>query len=255
MNESYDTEIEKLNSLIKEYGGVDSYTTDQAVELIEQLNRIIRQQGLDPETRAGFFEGICKVFNIELINRGNYEHGKYVFAPNHISEFDGPIFGTIVPNVLVVAKSDWVSNPNLNRLLEKICSLISVVRTDKSSGMKVLRGCVDHLNASADGVVNIFVQQTIADIDITMPEDIAIGAWIVAQKASAPVIPVYCEQVSTGHPTRIVFGEPIVCEDKDDFGRLWLESEIALRDSIKDPAARKPVLCEKHQKPISQRSF
>ncbi len=250
-----DKEIEKLNALIKEYGGVDSYTTDQAVELIEQLNVIIRQQGLDPETRAGFFDGICRVFNIELINRGNYEHGKYVFAPNHISEFDGPIFGTIVPNVLVVAKSDWVSNPKLNRLLEKICSLISVVRTDKSSGMKVLKGCIDHLNESQDAVVNIFVQQTIADIDITVPGDIATGAWIVAQKASAPVIPVYCEQVSTGHPTRIVFGEPIVCEDKDDFGRLWLESELALRDSIKDPAARKPVLCEKHQKPISQRAF
>lgn len=250
-----DKEIEKLNALIKEYGGVDSYTTDQAVELIEQLNVIIRQQGLNPETRAGFFDGICRVFNIELINRGNYEHGKYVFAPNHISEFDGPIFGTIVPNVLVVAKSDWVSNPKLNRLLEKICSLISVVRTDKSSGMKVLKGCIDHLNESQDAVVNIFVQQTIADIDITTPGDIATGAWIVAQKASAPVIPVYCEQVSTDHPTRIVFGEPIVCGDKDDFGKLWLESELALRDSIKDPAARKPVLCEKHQKPISQRAF
>ena len=250
-----DKEIEKLNALIKEYGGVDSYTTDQAVELIEQLNVIIRQQGLDPETRAGFFDGICRVFNIELINRGNYEHGKYVFAPNHISEFDGPIFGTIVPNVLVVAKSDWVSNPKLNRLLEKICSLISVVRTDKSSGMKVLKGCIDHLNESQDAVVNIFVQQTIADIDITVPGDIATGAWIVAQKASAPVIPVYCEQVSTGHPTRIVFGEPIVCADKEDFGKLWLESELALRDSIKDPAARKPVLCEKHRKPISQRAF
>jgi hypothetical protein len=250
-----DKEIEKLNALIKEYGGVDSYTTDQAVELIEQLNVIIRQQGLDPETRAGFFDGICRVFNIELINRGNYEHGKYVFAPNHISEFDGPIFGTIVPNVLVVAKSDWVSNSKLNRLLEKLCSLISVVRTDKSSGMKVLKGCIDHLNESQDAVVNIFVQQTIADIDITTPGVIATGAWIVAQKASAPVIPVYCEQVSTDHPTRIVFGEPIVCGDKDDFGKLWLESELALRDSIKDPAARKPVLCEKHQKPISQRAF
>ena len=255
MNEAYDTEIAKFNDLMKEYGGVDSYTTDQAVDLIEQLNCLIRMHGLDPQTRAGFFEGICKVFNIELINKGSYEHGKYVFAPNHISEFDGPIFGTIVPNVLVVAKSDWVSNPRLNKLLEKICSLISVVRTDKSSGMKVLMGCIEHLNSSPDGVVNIFVQQTIADIDITVPEDVAVGAWIVAQKASAPVIPVYCEQVSTGHPTRIVFGEPIVCEDKDDFGRLWLESELALRDSIKDPAARKPVLCEKHQKPISQRSF
>ena len=48
MNEAYDAEIAKLNSLIKEYGGVDSYTTDQAVELIEQLNVILRQQGLDP---------------------------------------------------------------------------------------------------------------------------------------------------------------------------------------------------------------
>ena len=68
MNEAYDTEIAKFNDLMKKYGGVDSYTTDQAVDLIQQLNVLIRMHGLDPQTRAGFFEGICKVFNIELIN-------------------------------------------------------------------------------------------------------------------------------------------------------------------------------------------
>ena len=255
MNESYDTEIAKLNSLIKEYGGVDSYTTDQAVELIEQLNRIMRRQGLDPETREGFFEGVCRIFNIELINRGNYEQGKYVFAPNHISEFDGLIFGTLIPNTMVVAKTDWGENPHLNEFLGKLFQMTCVKRKDTASGMHVMKSCIDHLKNSENGAVTIFVQQTIADIDITTPEDIAIGVFHIAQKTSAQIIPVFCEQASPEALTRVVFGAPLVCDDKDRFGKAWLDAEIALRDSLNDPAARAPKLCEKHQKPISQRSF
>ena len=77
----------------------------------------------------------------------------------------------------------------------------------------------------------------------------------MANKAGAAIIPVYSEQVSPEFPTRIVFGEPIVCDNKEDFGAAWLKAEFELRDSIKDPAARPPVLCAKHQKPISQRDF
>ena len=43
--------------------------------------------------------------------------------------------------------------------------------------------------------------------------------------------------------------------DKDEFGKAWLAAETAMRDSLTDPVARKPKLCEKHQKPISQRAF
>lgn len=63
----------------------------------------------------------------------NYEHGKYVFVPNHVSEFDGVLFGIIIPHMLVVAKSDWVSNPCLNGFVEKFFSIVGVRRKDKST--------------------------------------------------------------------------------------------------------------------------
>lgn len=248
-------ELSYLNALIKEYGGVDSYTTTQAVTIFELICKMVSKLGLNPECRSDFFEGVCQIFNLQFINMDDYEHGKYVFVPNHVSEFDGVLFGIIIPNMLVVAKSDWVSNPRLNGFVEKFFSIVGVIRKDKSSGMKVLKRCIDHLDKAKDSSVTIFVQQTIADIEITTPEDIASGAYFIAKKSSAHIIPVYCEQVSTENPTRIVFGSPLICTDKNDFGTAWLRSEFALRDSITTPIARPPMLCEKHKKPISQREF
>ena len=119
----------------------------------------------------------------------------------------------------------------------------------------MIRKCIDHLKSSDNSAVTVFVQQTIADIEITVPEDVASGVYYIAKKTSAQIIPVYSEQVSPSLPTRIVFGDPIVCEDKEAFGAAWLKAEYTLRDMISDPAARPPVLCEKHQKPISRRDF
>ncbi len=255
MHETYNIDRSKLNALIMEYGGVDSYTTSQAAAILEQIFRITASMGLDPANRADFFEGARRIFNIEFINMGDYEHGRYIFAPNHVTEFDGLLFGTIVPNMLVVAKSDWGSNPHLNEFINKLFRIVCLIRKDNASGINVLRKCIDHLNASQDSAVTVFVQQTIADIDITTPEDIASGVCYIAKKTSARIIPVYSEQVSPELPTRIVFGAPMTCEDKDAFGAEWLRTEAALRDSISDPAARLPILCEKHQKPISRRDF
>ena len=255
MNEIYNEELTRLNALIKEYGGVDSYTTTQAVTIFELICKMVAKLGLNPANRADFLKGVSKIFRFEFVNMEDYTHGKYVFVPNHVSEFDGILFGTILPNMLVVAKSDWVSNPHLNGFIERLFSLVGIVRKDNLSGMNALRKCIEHLKNSQDGAVTIFVQQTIADIDMTTPEDIASGAYLIAQKTGAKIIPVYLEQVSTEHPTRIVFGSPLECSDKNDFGDAWLKTELALRDSITAPAARPPILCEKHRKPISQREF
>ncbi len=255
MHETNNIELSYLNTLIKEYGGVDSYTTTQATTLFEQICKIIRLLGLNPECRSDFFNGVRQIFNLQFVNMEDYEHGKYIFVPNHVSEFDGLLFGTIIPHMLVVAKTDWTSNPLLYGFLEKLFSLAGLIRKDKSSSMNVLRRCIEHLEQSQDSAVTIFVQQTIADIETTTPEDIAPGAYLIAKKTSAHIIPVYCEQVSTEKPTRFVFGSPLVCTNAKDFGNAWLRSELALRDSITTPIARPPILCEKHQKPISQREF
>lgn len=255
MNETYQNDLARLNALIKEYGGVDSYTTTQAVTLFELILNMVGKQGLNPQCRADFFKGVCQIFNFEFVNMENYEQGKYIFVPNHVSEFDGILFGTILPHMLVVAKSDWVSNPHLNSFIEKMFSIVGIVRKDNLSGMNAMKKCMEHLKKSENSAVTIFVQQTIADIDMTTPEDIASGALLIAQKTSAQIIPVYMEQVSTEHPTRIVFSSPLTCTDKKEFGNAWLKAELALRDSITEPAARPPILCEKHRKPISEREF
>lgn len=248
-------ELTYLNNLIKEYGGVDSYTTTQALTIFELICKMVSKLGYNPESRSEFFKGVCQIFNLQFVNMKDYEHGKYVFVPNHVSEFDGVLFGILIPHMLVVAKSDWGSNPRLNGFVERFFSIVGIVRKDNLSGMNALKKCISHLNESPDSGVTIFVQQTIADIDMTMPEDIASGAYLIAQKTDAQIIPVYCEQVSTEHPTRIIFGDPIICTDKNEFGEAWLKSELALRDSITSPAARPPILCEKHKQPISQREF
>ena len=255
MKDKISEDLLGLNALIKEYGGVDSYTTTQATTLITLLCKMIHKLGLNHECGADFFEGARHIFNLQIVNMEDYKHGKYILVPNHVSEFDGLLFGTILPQMLVVAKSDWVSNPNLNGFIEKLFPVVGLIRKDSASGMNVMRKCIQHLNESQDGAVTIFVQQTIADIDITKPEDVASGACYIAKKTGAQMIPVYCEQVSTEQPTRVVFGSPIVCEDKKEFGEAWLRSERALRDSITSPSARQPVLCEKHRKPIGEREF
>lgn len=255
MRDKIKEELTALNSLINEYGGVDSYTTTQATTLFTLLCKIMYKLGLNPEDRADFFEGSRIIFNLQFINMDDYTHGRYIFVPNHVSEFDGLLFGTIIPNILVVAKSEWVSNPHLNGFIGKLFSVVGLIRKDSASGMNVLRKCVEHLKSSPDSAVTIFAQQTIADIEATKPEDVASGAFYIAKRAEAQIVPVYYEQVSTEEPTRIVFGSPIVCTNKNEFGEAWLRSEMELRDSISDPGARPPVLCEKHRKPISEREF
>ncbi|MCR5250183.1 MAG: 1-acyl-sn-glycerol-3-phosphate acyltransferase [Lachnospiraceae bacterium] len=255
MHETDTIDRSGLITLIKEYGGVDSYTTTQAATILKEIFRLTAGLGLTPESREGFAEGVRRIFRFEFLNRENYEQGKHVFVPNHVSEFDGLLFGTLIPNMLVVAKSDWGANPHLNAFLEKLFPIACVKRKDNASGLHVLRSCIEHLSSGEDRALTVFVQQTIADIAITKREDIATGVYHIARKTGARLIPVYCEQVSVEVPTRIVFGSPISCEDKDAFGEAWLKSELALRASLIDPPARPPVLCEKHQKPISEREF
>ena len=255
MNEAYDKEAAYLNSLIKEYGGVDSYTTTQAANIFEQICKMVSLLGLNPENRTEFFDGVRKIFNIQLINYDKYKQGKYIFVPNHVSEFDGFLFGIMFANMLVVAKSEWISDPRLNNLTQKMFSIVGLHRKDSSSGIEVLRKCVDYLNGLNDGALTIFVQQTIADIEITTPEDVASGACFIARRSSSQIIPVYSEQISAEAPTRIVFGDPLKYTNRKDFGDAWMKSEFELRDSISSPKARPPVLCEKHRKPINQREF
>jgi hypothetical protein len=255
MSEEYNIDRSRMKALIEEFGGVDSYTTTQAVSIFELLFKMTREVGLDPEKSNEFFEVVSKVYNLEIHNLEKYKKGKYVFVPNHISEFDGLILGTILANMMVVAKTDWVSNPDLNAYIEKLFSIVGLHRRDTTSGLEVLRKCAEHLEKNENGGVTVFVQQTIAALDITTPEDIAVGVIFIAQKTAAPIVPVYIEQASVDQPTRIIFGEPMECMNKRKFGEEWLKNELELRAKITSPAARVPVLCEKHRKPIKERGF
>ena len=264
MSEEYNIDRSRMKALIEEFGGVDSYTTTQAVSIFELLFKMTREVGLDPEKSNEFFEVASKVYNLEIHNLAKLDidmqyfscfYLKYVFVPNHISEFDGLILGTILANMMVVAKTDWVSNPDLNAYIEKLFSIVGLHRRDTTSGLEVLRKCAEHLEKNENGGVTVFVQQTIAALDITTPEDIAVGVIFIAQKTAAPIVPVYIEQVSVDQPTRIIFGEPMECMNKRKFGEEWLKNELELRAKITSPAARVPVLCEKHRKPIKERGF
>ena len=50
---------------------------------------------------------------------------------------------------------------------------------------------------------SFFVQQTIADIEITIPGDIASDAYYIAQKDSVHIHPCYVRNTKTNMPTRV----------------------------------------------------
>ena len=244
----------ELKALLGEVGGVDSFSTEAAIRVMHKVIDVLRGMGLSENSAYGLLEGYKELFGLEFINMPDFTDGRYVLTPNHVSEFDGPLFGALHPNMLIMAKKEWTDDQTLGAFLGQFFKFVGVDRKDKLSGTFAIGKCIKHIKNSTNSAVTIFVQQTIADIDIIQPEDIAAGAYFVRKKAGASILPVFCEQVSLSAPTRIVFGEPLEPPAPEDFGKKWLEAQLSMQKSL-NPPARKPQLNKKHSIPISQRDF
>jgi len=246
--------IGDLKDLLAAAGGVDSYTPSQAAVVMKKLAEIFGSMGLRENSRADFQAGYQRLFHLEYSNLPDLAAAPYVFTPNHVSEFDGPLFGILHPHMLVMAKKEWSDDPRMDAFWGQYFQVVGIDRKDRMSGVAGILQCIEHIKKYENGAVTIFVQQTIADINTNQPEDIASGAFSVHRKTGAAVIPVFCEQVSLDAPTRIVFGDPMETDAKK-FGGDWLEAELRMQGSLANPPARKPALNEKHSIPISQRKF
>lgn len=246
---------DELKQLLAQTGGVDSFTPSVAVMVMKKFIDTFKTMGLDENNTDDILKGLQKLFNLEIYNKPDFNNGKYVLTPNHVSEFDGPLFGMLHPNMIVMAKKSWTDDPMLNAFLGQFFKFVGVDRKDKASGVAALMGCIDHLNSSDNTAATIFVQQTIADINLIMPEDIAAGVLSIRKRTGASIIPVFCEQVSLDYPTRVVFGEKLDDSTSKNFGQNWLNAQHEMQKSLTNPPARKPILNEKHSTPISKREF
>ena len=251
----YITIRKKFEAILAKVGGVDSFTTDQAKLVMKNFIDVISQLRLNGNGAENFLFGYSEIFKLDFIGSPNLKSGKYIFTPNHVSEFDGPLFGLLHPNMLVMAKKEWTDDLTLFEFLSQFFKVVGVDRNDKLSGVMGIKRCIQHIKNFENSAVTIFVQQTIADININQPEDIASGAFFVHKKTGADIIPVFCEQVSFHYPTRIVFGNPLEVTHIEQFGQEWLKAELQMQHSLINPQARKPILNEKHSTPISQRDF
>ena len=245
----------EFKTLLTEVGGVDSFTTVQAVMVMKKFIEVFKYMGLNQNDSNDFLTGYREIFNLELHNLPDFKAGKHVFTPNHVSEFDGPLFGVLHPNMIVMAKKEWTDDPLLNAFLGQFFKVVGVDRKNRISGANGIIKCIEHIKKFENSAATIFVQQTIADINIIRPEDIASGAFSVRKKTGAAIIPVFCEQVSLDYPTRIVFGDPLDIICPEQFGQDWLDAELQMQKSLTKPPARKPILNEKHSTPISQRDY
>jgi 1-acyl-sn-glycerol-3-phosphate acyltransferase len=174
--------------------------------------------------------------------------GRYIFAPNHVSDVDAPVLGLLHRKMRIVSKNDWTNNEKLKGFLGMHYDLRGLDRASLQSLRDLLTSSVAYFNDNGDDNRHflVFSQGTISDFNNNSPERISTIAQKISEKTNVPIVIVFAEQVSLSHPTRIVFDEPMLLTKKDDFRQIWLEREKYLQNSL-TPPARRPNLTAKHQ--------
>jgi hypothetical protein len=210
------------------------------------LLEAVKGMGYNPMVTEELRAGIHSLFNVEFINKPDFNNGRYILAPNHVSDFDAPILGILHPKIRVVSKTDWTENEKLSSFLRLHYDLYGLDRTSLQSLRNLLSDSAAYFNDNADNRhFLVFCQGTISDFNNNGLERISPIAQKISDKTDVHIVNVYVEQVSFTRPTRIVFDEPMKPARQDDFRRIWLERLRMMQDSL-DPPARRPNLTEKH---------
>ncbi len=235
-----------FESYIKESGNTYAYSGDAAVKVSAKLFDIVKDMGLNPMITDEFKRGLVSLFNIEVINAPDMVNNRYIFAPNHVSDFDAIVLGLLIPNVRIVAKTDWTNNEKLKDFLNAHYNLYGLERTSMSSIKGMLNDAVNYFKSDDENKhYLLFSQGTISDFNNNSPERISSALQKISVKADVPIVNMFIEQVSIYHPTRIVFDEPRKFTSKDNFSEIWLERVKTMQNSL-EPVGRRPVLSNKH---------
>jgi len=236
----------KFEDFIKNSGYTYGFDGETSVEGSLILMEVIKEMGLNPMVTEDLKKGIISLFNIEIINMPDLKNNRFIFTPNHVSDFDAIVLGLLHPKIRIVAKNDWTDNVKLRKFLDMHYNLYRLDRMSMQSLRILLTDSVDYFNGNDENKhYLIFSQGTISDFNNNSPERISAIAQKISDKTDVPIVNIFVEQVSLYHTTRIVFDEPVKLSHTNDFRQIWLEREKDMQKKL-IPPARLPNLSYKH---------
>lgn len=224
-----------------------SFDGSQVVEYLHECTGMLTEMGVDITDTKQLKAGLERLFHVTYENMPDMGARGYILAPNHISDFDALLLGLVYENILIMSKNEWVENEALMRFMSLHYALVGVNRESSMSQARALVKLVRHLGGAPQPQhALVFPQGTISDIRHNSVERVHAGVFVLSHRTGVPVLPVFIEQPSLQHPTRIVFGAPMDIPGREEDCRAqWRDALIALADGL-TPAARTPVLTEKH---------
>ena len=232
--------------VIRQTGDTYAFSVETAPHAVMGLVGAVKEMGLDPKVPKDFKTGIMRLFNVETVNMPDLSSGRYILAPNHVSDFDAVILGLLHPRIRIVSKTDWTQHPKLTEFLGIHYDLYGIDRASAESLHRLMKDAVQYFKEDdVNKHFMVFSQGTISDFNNNAPERVARIAQVLSAQANVQIVNVFVEQPSIEHPTRIVFDEPMTIGKKDDFRSIWLSRMAALQATLQ-PAARRPKLTHKH---------
>lgn len=246
MTSDHSESYRQFEAFIAGTGGTYVFDGESSVRGVGVLLQVMKDMGLDPMKTEDLRQGFTLLFHLEIVNLPDLQNHRYILAPNHVSDFDALVLGLLHPRIRIVSKNDWTNNARLRGFLDIHYNLYGLDRTSIESLRCLLADSVRYFNESDENRhYLVFSQGTISDFNHNSPERISTIAQKVSCRTGVPVVPVFIEQVSLYHPTRIVFDRPLRLTKRDDFRHIWLERQAALQASLLPPA-RPPKLSAKH---------
>ena len=223
-----------------------SFSGEEAANYLKVFIQKLMDLGVDINNKAEMKKGIFQLFNVELYNMPDLDGKDYIIASNHVSDFDAIILGLLHDNIRILSKKEWVDNEKLMSFVFKYYDLIGVDRKSSGDMTKVLIDLSRYLkNKETPKHVLIFPQGTISDINHNSIDRISNGIFSLSYLTNTAILPVFLEQPSMTDKTRIVFGNEMRIENKEDHRNEWIEELMALQKQL-NPLPRTPILSHKH---------
>jgi 1-acyl-sn-glycerol-3-phosphate acyltransferase len=223
-----------------------SFSGEDAANYLKVFLQKLIDLGVDISNKGEMKKGIYKMFNVELYNMPDLDRKDYIIASNHVSDFDAIILGLLHDNIRILSKKEWVENEKLMSFIFQYYDLIGVDRKSSGDMTKVLIDLSRYLkNTSSPKHVLIFPQGTISDINYNSVDRISKGIFSLSYLTGKTILPVFLEQPSMTDKTRIVFGNEMTIENKEDHRNEWIDELKALQKQL-SPLPRDLILSNKH---------
>lgn len=246
MAEAKTDSYKQFARFIAQTGDTYAFDGESSIAGLGIVFQVIQDMGLKPMHTEEFKRGILSLFNVEVLNMPDLDNSRLIFAPNHVSDLDALILGLLHPKIRIASKTDWTDNEKLKHFLGLHYDLQRLNRACVQSLHTLLKSAVAYFNENTESRhYLLFSQGTISDFNQNSLERISKLAQKISNKADVPIVPLFIEQPSLYHPTRIVFDAPMMVPPEADFRRIWLERETALQNTL-SPPARLPKLSHKH---------